>query len=348
MKKALLTAALCITGCSQTPPPPPAPPVAETPAPQPPEPAPMPIEAPKAAGSLAFIAGSDIKAALEGSGELARHDLANGIAARCGAVSTKSHAGEAGKFEEIKAEPLKIGALPERLRRGAFAELVYETRVWQVESQGVDFYKTLSDGNPNGLKFDTPAAACLRYSLYRPGSPELYSDMLFSVSFNPKKPEILSVMPVRIYFRDFAALADQSGSTQAATKVTLGLRTFSLERNSGRAAASMQNQEMAVELIGNPGAGQPVYRIYDPATVPTATIPLPPWDYSPASVNPRHNLSIFAITVTEIADFGWLERNINTLWPSWEYEATDVSKLKLAARHFDAAHKQDAALMPPG
>ena len=343
MKKALLTAAaLCIAGCSQTPPPPPPAPAAEAPAPQPEEPAPK--EAPRAAGSVSFIAGSDIKAALEGSGELARHDLANGIPARCGAVSAKSHAGETGKVEEIKAEPLKIGALPERLRRGAFAELVQETRVWQVESQGVDFYKILSDGNPNGLKFDTPAAACLRYSLYRPGSPKLSSDMLFSVSFNPKKPEILTIMPVRIYFRDFAALADQPGATQAALKVTLGLRTFSLERNSGRATASMQNQEMAIELISNPGAGQPVYRLYDPATVPTATIALPPWDFSPASVNPRHNLSMFTITVTEIADFGWLEHNINTLWPSWEYEATDVSKLKIGAHHFDAAHKQDVTV----
>jgi len=50
-----------------------------------------------------------------------------------------------------------------------------------------------------------------------------------------------------------------------------------------------------------------------------------------------------AITVTGIANFGWLEHNINTLWPSWEYEATDVSKLKIGAKHFEAAHKPDVS-----
>ena len=43
--------------------------------------------------------------------------------------------------------------------------------------------------------------------------------------------------------------------------------------------------------------------------------------------------------MTEIADFGWLESKINTLWPSWEYEATDVSKIKLAARYYEGTHK---------
>ena len=295
MKKTLLAAAaLCIAGCTETPPPapPPAPSAVEE-APVPPPPAP-PVEAPRAAGILTFIAGGDIKAALDGSGELARHDMANDIACRCGAKSGKG-VGDPGKAEEIKAEPLKIGALPERLQTGAFADLKRKTRVWQLESQGLDFYKILSNGNPNGLSFDAPASACIRYSLYRPGSPEIYSDMLFSVSYNPKKPEILTVMPVRIYFRDFAALSDQPGATQAAVKVTLGLRTFSLERTSGRVAAAMQNQEMAVELIaGQPG--KPIYQLYDPVSGPTATIPLPPWDFSPASVNPRHNLSIFGIT----------------------------------------------------
>ena len=312
MRKALLvlTTACVAASCSETPPPAPPAPAPAVEAPEPP-PVPIAVEAPRAAGNLTFIAG------------------------RC----DKPHGFDAGKFEEIKAEPLKIGAIPERLQVGALADLKRKTRVWQLESQGLDFYKILSDGNPNGLKFDVPAAACIRYSLYRPGSAELYSEMLFSVSYNPKKPEILTIMPARIYFRDFQALADQPGATQAAVKVTLGLRTFSLERTSGRAAASMQNQEMAVELIDNPGPGKAIDRLYDPVSGPTATIPLPPWDYSPASVNPRHNLSIFGITVTEIADFGWLERNINTLWPSWEYEATDISKIKIAARFYAETHK---------
>ena len=325
MKKALLVVLAALAACTQAPPPAPQPP-AEAPAPQP-EPAPIPREAPRAAGALTFIAGSQIAAALDGSGDLARRDAASGIARRCGATNRKSAASEA-KFEEIKAEPLKIGAIPERLTVGALAELAQQTQIWQLESQNFDFYKILSDGNPNGLKFDAPAAACIRYSLYRPGSPELYSDMIFSVSHNPKTPEILTVMPVRIYFRQ----------APAAIKVTLGLRTFSLERTSGRAAAAMQNQEMAVELFGNPG--QPVYQLYDPASVPSANIPLPPWDFTPASVNPRHNLAVFGISVTEIADFGWLESHTHDLWPSWEYEATDIAKLRAGARIYARSHQR--------
>lgn len=322
MKKTLLVILAALAACSQTPPP------AEAPAPQPvaaPEPPPVHQEAPRAAGALTFIAGSDIAAALEGSGDLARRDAANDIARRCGATGKKGHA-DAAKFEEIKAEPLKIGAIPERLRTGAMAELVQQTQIWQQDSPTLDFYKILSDGNPNGLKFDAPAAACIRYSLYRPGSPELYSDMIFSVTHNPKTPEILTVMPVRLYFRQ----------APAAIKITLGLRTFSLERTSGRAAAAMQNQEMAVEMFDTPG--QPVYQLYDPATVPMANIPLPPWDFTPASINPRHNLSVFGITVTEIANFDWLVSHTHDLWPSWEYEATDIAKFRAGAQVYAKAH----------
>jgi hypothetical protein len=77
---------------------------------------------------------------------------------------------------------------------------------------------------------------------------------------------------------------------------------------------------------------------YNPAGGIGAKIPLPPWDYSSAYENPRHNLAILGISVTEIADFDWLQSQLRVLWPSWEYEATDVAKLKLGAEFFSRAH----------
>jgi hypothetical protein len=58
----------------------------------------------------------------------------------------------------------------------------------------------------------------------------------------------------------------------------------------------------------------------------------------PAYENPRHNLSLLELTVTEIADFDWLQSQLNILWPAWEYEATDVSKFKLSAEFFRRGH----------
>ena len=330
--------------------------ISPAPEPQPPETVTAPAEAPKATGKLSLVAASDIKALLDdpAASELARRDSANGVASRCmpptGGAKVRKARGDTApkgpKMEEIEAAPLKVGLIPAMIQPSLAAQLTEKTRVWKLESQGLDFYKILSDGRPEGLKPDLPAAACIRYSMFRQGGSELDADMIFSVAYSPKTPEIISLMPVRLYYRDFAALADGPDVAQAAVKVTLGLRSFSLERTSGRLATSVQNEETVVELVGNPGSGRPVYQLYDPVSGPTITIPLPPWDFSPASVNPRHNLSILGITVTEIADFGWLQSHVHALWPSWEYEATDVSKIKVAAQFYSHAHIADAVASP--
>lgn len=342
----LAVAVVSVSGCSEAPPPS-APPAAAPEAPPAPPPAPVPlVAAPKANGRLTMIASGGVKAALgqpldasAAASELVRRDEASNIAARCapsGLKARKAHE-ETGKFDLLEADPLKIGMIPTEIPPALANQLTEKTRLWQLASEQFDFYKTLSDGSAEGLKLETPAIACIRYSLFRQDGG-LYSDMLFSVTHNPKKPEILTIMPVRVFYRDFSALADQPGATQAAVKVMLEMHTYSIERTSGRAAAAMPNQEMLVELFGNPGAGQPLYQLYDPVNGPTATIPLPPWDFSQNSINPRHNLSTFHITVTEIADFDWLQSQYVRLWPGWEYAATDVSKLKLGAQYYSRTH----------
>lgn len=335
----LAVAVVSLSGCSEAPPP--APPAAAPEAP-PPAPPPVPlIPAPKATGRLTMISSSDIKTVLQQplDAELVRRDQANDIAARCapsGLKARKAH-DVAPKLDELEADPLKIGMIPTEIPPALANQLTEKTRLWQLASEQFDFYKTLSDESAEGLKLETPAIACIRYSLFREDGG-LYSDMIFSVTHNPKKPEILTIMPVRVFYRDFPALADQPGAAQAAVKVTLEMHSYSIERNSGRASASMQKQEMLVELFGDPGAGQPIYQLYDPVHGPTATIPLPPWDFSATSINPRHNLSTLHIDVTEIADFDWLQSQYHRLWPGWEYAATDVSKLKLGADYYRRTH----------
>ena len=347
--KALLAAA-CLIGCSEVKPPPP-PPADIAPAPAESAPPPALVPAPKAQGQLILIPSSDSAALLgQPAGEdaaaieLVRHDAANGIAARCappGGVSVGKANPVASRLEEVEAEPLKIGMIPTMMSPDLINQLTENTRIWQLESKGLDFYQILSGRRPDGLKEDKPAVACLRYSLFRPGTG-LYSDMLFSVTYNPKTPEVLTIMPVRLYYRDFAALADRPGASWAAVRVTLDMRTYALDRNAGRVASPMQNQEMAVELISSPGAGRAVYQLYDPVEGPTITLPLPPWNYSATSINPRHNLSMLGIKVTEIADFDWLRSQRHNLWRGWEDAATDVSKLTLAAQFYRRTHKADA------
>lgn len=346
--KALLgLVAACLIGCSEVTPPPAPPPAAPETSPAAPVPVPV-VDAPKAYGSLTMISSREIKALLEqpldgsaAASELVRRDGINDIAGRCAPKGVK--AGEAQsispKKDEIDADSLKIGMVPTAVPPALAAQLTQKTRLWQLNSQGFDFYKTLSAGSPEGLKEEMPAVACIRYSLFR--AADLYSDMIFSVTHNPKKPQILTILPVRVYYRDFAALADQPNVTQAAIKVILEMHSFTLDRTSGRVAAPLQNQEMLIELWSNPGAGQPIYQLYDPVNGPAATIPLPPWDFSTASVNPRHNFSLLGITVTEIADFDWLRSQTHILWPGYEYASTDVSKLTLGALYYRRTHGTD-------
>lgn len=279
-----------------------------------PAPPPEPLKpAPKAWASLGFLPGSDA-----------------GCVATPAPISTK--------MVEITAEPLKIGMIPTAVPRPLANQLIEKTRIWHLESQGFDFYKALSGGRPEGLRADRPATACIRYSLSEDGA-SLVSDVILSVSYNPKTPEVISVAPSRIYYRDYPTLSAHSGSSQAAVKVMLNLRTFSLERTSGRQSTSIQNQEMAVEIFGDPKTDGAFQQLYDPASDASSTVALPPWDYSSTYENPRHNLSILGITVTEIADFDWLQSKILTLWPGYEYEATDVGKLKQSAEFYSHTHK---------
>jgi hypothetical protein len=153
-----------------------------------------------------------------------------------------------------------------------------------------------------------------------------------------------TITPVRLYYRNFASLADRPGATQAAVRVTLDMRAYSLDASSGRVATPMQNLEMAVELIDNPGAGRALYQLYDPVDGPTVTLPMPPWNYSAGAPTLRHNFSLLGIKVTEIADFDWLSSHRHTLWPGWEAEATDVSKIQLGAQFYRRTHRPDAAV----
>lgn len=225
--------------------------------------------------------------------------------------------------------------IPTAIPRALANQLTGKTRFWQVSSQEFDFYKALSDGKASGLKPDLAAVSCIRFSLFR---PDLYADMIFSVTHNPKKPEILTLMPVRLFYRDFPSLADQPDAAQAAVKVTLDMKSYSLERTSGRVANALANNEMLVELFADPGAGQPVYQLYDPVNGPSSTIALPPWDFSEKVIDPQHNLSMLNINVTEIADFDWLQDHAHILWPGWEPEATDAAKLKKGAAYYRRTH----------
>ena len=280
----LLLTALLLTGCAQPPVPPPAPPP-ETPSPPPEPPAPL-HEAPKAHASLGF---------------------------------STDCTGQA-KSEEIEAEALKIGMIPTAVPRPLANQLIDKTHVWHTESQGFDFYKSLS------LHPGKPAQGCIRYAMSDTAGP--YAEITLAVTYDPKMPEVLNIAPTRITYRDLS-------TRHAAIKVTLGLRTFSLERNSGRQSNSLQNQELLVDIF-NSG---PIDQRYDPAGGIATTIALPPWDYTESLSAPKHNLSFLAITVTEIADFDWLQSQILTLWPGYEYEATDVAKLKLGAAYYGRARR---------
>jgi hypothetical protein len=305
---------LCLIGCSEvskpiSTPPPPAP--EATPAEAAPPPPPL-IPAPKALASLSFLSGGD---------------------PRCAGNAAPSEV----KMQQIEAEPLKVGLIPVTMPRALVNQMTEKTRVWKIASPGFDFYKILANGRPGGLRPDRPSTACIRYAMSEDGA-SLAAEMIVSVSYNLQVPEVISIAPARIRYRDFPTLSAHSGSRQAAVKAALSLKTYSLERASGRQSASLQNEEMSVEIVTDPGTGGAIELLYDPATVPGSKIPLPPWDYSAASENPRHNLSILELTVTEIGDFDWLQSQVYTLWPAWEYEATDVGKLTHSAEFFRPAH----------
>lgn len=312
----LVTASLlCLIGCSEVSKTTPPPPATEAKPAEPAAPPPLQIPltpAPKALASLSFLSAGDPRCA----GHTAPADV---------------------KMERIEAEPLKIGLIPVTMSRMLVNQLTEKTRVWKVESPGFDFYKILSGGRPGGLRSDRPSNACIRYATSDDGA-SLSAEMIFSVTYNPKVPEVIGIAPARIHYRDFPTLSAHSGSSQAAVKAALSLKTYSLERTSGRQSASLQNEEMSVEIFTNPGTGGAIDQLYDPATAPGSKIPLPPWDYSSAYENPRHNLSLLELTVTEIADFDWLQSQLYVLWPAWEYEATDIGKLKHSAEYFSRYH----------
>jgi len=287
-----------LAACSETPPPPPLPPGKPTAEAPPPAEAPVArMAAPKALAGLAFFAGS---------------------------VDACEHASL--KPAETEARPLKVGLIPTTISPALANDLTAKTRVWKVESSPFDFYRILSGNRPDGLRPNRPALGCIRYSMTEEDGAS-NADMTFSVTYDPKTPEVLSVMPVRLHYR-------HGGAGQAAMEVALSLKTYALERNSGRVATSLQNQEMAVEIFQDPGADI----AYDPVNGPSIVVPLPAWDYSAKSDNPRHNLSVLALTVTEIADFDWLQSQTYRLWPSWEYEATDVAKIRFSSEYYSHTH----------
>jgi len=323
----LIALACCLAACAEELQAPAAP--AKIPE-QPPPPKPIALtDAAKAWIRVAMIAPSAARDEFGADANLSERDRANGVLERCASGALKPHAEAATVFKPwtVVADIIPTGVQPNRITNEFVNQMRAVTRVWNGRATGFDFYRILSDDRRLGLSFDRTASSCLRFSRVDGETRELVSDLLFQFTFDPDKPQIIRLMPLRVYFRRFDDLA-RRGADEAAIKVLVDLQTMSLERTGGRMSRPINDQEVLVGLFRRSDAGEgPIYRLYDATTVPPEITTLPPWDYSAKSENPRHNYSVARVAVTEYSDIAWLRAHLEEVWPRWEYAATDVSRI---------------------
>jgi hypothetical protein len=122
------------------------------------------------------------------------------------------------------------------------------------------------------------AKSCIHYTRYE-NTPRLASDFLATVTYDPAQPYIITIRPLRIFYKDFSSLVAESDSEHVAVKIAFSADVTYLERQQGIIAkgaidGTILEAEFDRNKLHNPNDS--IYVLYKDTT-PGLTAPLPPW-----------------------------------------------------------------------
>ena len=192
-------------------------------------------------------------------------------------------------------------------------EMVHQyVKTWdpvRLDRSTDDLYGVLANGRPGGMSLDKPAVACLHYSRYvasdqDPKIPTLSADLVASILFDPSRPEMIQLRPLRLYYRNFSAVTPPTasqGGKPPEKKVTFAVSAqgVSIGPHSGELSSGVIAGTLLTMQFQQPASSDsPLYQLYSD-NAPIIEAPLPPWDVTARGGAPQHGRLLLDITVTE-------------------------------------------------
>ncbi len=201
------------------------------------------------------------------------------------------------------------------------------TTTLSVQSNPFDFYKTLLQGKgvprtvqENGVPKPLKAISCFRAQRREPKNPAnpksdpvVVMDFVGEVSLDSDHQEILTVQPVRLYYKQISSKNDND--SRVAVSMKLGTDVTWLGRTQGNLSKSVMDGILVSEAIDTKGvsADKPFYKVYDKTKSKSITVPLPPWNFEQSSISPQHNSMTVTLVESQVSNMPWLLKNAAAL-----------------------------------
>jgi hypothetical protein len=217
-------------------------------------------------------------------------------------------------------------------------ELNKYTHQWNT-STATNVYPVLGD-NTN-FSVDKDSKACFRYSRYVnmvPNQPHstftLDSDFVGLVQFDHAQPEVMTIRPVRLYYRNFKMIDVETANNTKSALISLTADAIHLTSNSGERTSNVINGTVVSSSVKQTGiipiqykdqdgnnvtapfdnsTSGPIYQTFDPEKTQGLVVPLPPWDTASQGA-PRTGLLLLSLTVKETGNVPWLLENAAKLF----------------------------------
>lgn len=247
-----------------------------------------------------------------------------------------------------------IGEIGELVVDAVSAELDKEVKSYSAtstfEDDGFDFYATLSDNR--GLS-NAKAISCFEASLIEPSDPAkldspptLVMDFVGSITFDPAKPQIVSLRPLRLFYQRMDPIS-HSNDGKYAVELKISADSITKDRSAGKLTKDVMDGSLVAVVIkpGELDGPNHFYRYYEPDKTPALTVPLPPWDYEKDGTAINSNYMTAKIVMTEVGDVPWLLAHADALI-SANKDAITKAIVTEAQKYSDAAIAPPAQAAP--
>ena len=264
---------------------------------------------------------------------LLKLDAANSVAQSCGGVPPTRQPGQlkTAALAVVAALDWLIGeAVPwitDQIDATLQRDVDQYTKVWTTPAAPTDLYTVLASGTAGKFAPGQVAVTCLHYTRYsadsaKPSHLTVSADFVARVGYAPRLPEMLAIQPLRLYYRDFAAItppsaAENGTKPEKSITITIAADSLFLSANGGRRQTGTLNGQVLSMRIEQPTKSDDViYQVYQqstggtffdtrPSSAPTLFVPLPPWDIGAAGAA-RHGAVEVTMTLKEAGNVPWL------------------------------------------
>jgi hypothetical protein len=187
------------------------------------------------------------------------------------------------------------------------------THTYSAITDNVNFYSYLGSDADKKSKF------CFRFSrvaladLKDPKSnPTLVTDFVGEAAYDPARPEVVALKPVRIYY---TRIDTPTSDGRAVATFKLTAEAYWLSSQQGETKTGQINTALVSATINDDDLAKgPFYKVYPDSDAVEKVVPLPPWNNRKGAAAKKRNLMNVGMTLTEVGDVPWLLKNAASLF----------------------------------